>query len=143
MRTNSFFWRWRWLIFLAFWAGFLTGLRLLFLSSPQHSGSQPMEKEEVIPTPSSDRSLPSERGYPQAPQQIIRQVVGDYPLIRHLPHDEPLFYANYLGPRRLGIWVKGEKEEAEKAVAAWLRRINFNPLAAGHELVWLSWKETR
>jgi len=124
-------------LFVEFPQGSLAGkkelhLELFYQKTLLFTGEYQKQREEEKPTP----FLRQEKGNPNAQEEIGQKVITQYPLIKYLPYETSLFYVNYLGPKKLGVKLKGENKTAAKfAFFEWLKEEKIE--LGDHEIVWL------
>ncbi len=85
--------------------------------------------QEISPTPLSGA------GNPREVEEIVNRLIRYYPLIKYLPFENNDFAANYLGPLKLGVKIKGQdKTRIKQEVLDWIQDKGVDP--GIHEIVW-------
>lgn len=75
-------------------------------------------------------------GGPQIPQEAESIVKNDYPLYLYRPDNNASFYFSYDGPKKLKVFLKGNKNSAQKEFEDWAKSKGVD--LATHQIQYLS-----
>lgn len=90
---------------------------------------------QLLPSPSPSPSPSLEKGSPQAREEIIKEIIQEYPLIRYLPYENDLFSLTYIAPLTLEVTPKiKNQEKVREAVFSWIKEKGIDPKT--HQIRW-------
>lgn len=125
--------RLRIIIILAIIAGFLLGIKFLFVSKkPPQTIPFPTPNPLVSLTPITTPVFP--KGDLDAPIQIRKEIPQDYPLFQFIPYKTANWQIDYLKPLTLEVIMKNDTQEIRQEVVGWIQSKGVNP--STHQILW-------
>jgi hypothetical protein len=112
---------------------FLLGF-YLYLNYSSKKASQ-----NITPTPTPTITLDQGggKGDPDFYNFLQKEATDNFPLIDSMPHEEPTWSIDYLGPLHLEVIIKDKNVEAVKTeVLAWITKQSVDP--ATHKIDWIN-----